>query len=376
MSVRDTLDELARSVLDEDTAPVAAVGWGALTANGERRIELGGASDVLFDLASVSKSFTAVALARSGVAPDRLLGEQLGELADTASASATLEQLLGHRAGLAAHLELFAPLREALREGRAAPAFSPAAAYRHVAEARRPECTGPVPPSGFPALYSDLGYMLAGLVLARHTGAPDAGAAIEATLVPALGLAGALGTARGLGVGAAYAATEEVDWRHPSPLVGIVHDENAWLLTGEGGSGHAGLFGTVGAVVEFGLEVLRMLRGQGKLAVAHDVGWLVRPVAGTTWRAGFDGKSAVGSSAGAFASADTFGHLGFTGTSLWIDPARDLVVSLLCTRVNPSRDRQPHGGGIKVTRPRVHDALFRQAAAETAAPLLLPSSLR
>lgn len=355
MSARDTpadhpLDQLAASVVAEDTAPTAAVGWGALM-QGEVGIHVGGDTAGVFDLASVTKVLTALAWARSGLDVFATIRHWLPELRETASADVSIEALLGHRGGLVAHLELFAKVRDGL-----ATAIDVPAAYVRVANARREE-TGELP-----ALYSDLGYQLAGLALARALGVVDAGAAIEALVVQPLGLGAALGTARSLG-DVRYVPTEWVRWRSPAgPLCGIVHDENAWVLTGTGASGHAGMFGTIAAVLRIGLETLRMLRGTGPLAVEHDIRWLARPIPGTTWRAGFDGKSASGSSAGAFASSSSFGHLGFTGTSLWIDPERERVTSLLCNRVNPSRDRVPAAGGIKVTRPRVHDALFRLAS--------------
>jgi CubicO group peptidase (beta-lactamase class C family) len=71
-------------------------------------------------------------------------------------------------------------------------------------------------------------------------------------------------------------------------------------------------------------------------------------------RAGFDGKSGVASAAGETASPETFGHLGFTGTSFWCDPVAERVTVLLSNRVCPSRDNTR----IRAVRPRIHDALF------------------
>lgn len=347
------LNELAASVVREGTAPVAAVGWGGWLADGSLRVEAGGAVGRFFDLASVSKSLTAVAVARAGLDPRTPLAALVPELGTTESAAATLEQLLAHRAGLVGHLELFAPLRAG------AASIDRRHALLVAASARRIECKGAIPEGGFAAVYSDLGYILAGLALARATGDLDAGAAAERLVAGPLGLE--LGTARGLGT-VDYVPTELTAWRSPAPLHGIVHDENAMALTGLGGSGHAGLFGTAPALIRFGLEVLRMLAGHGPLACAVPPHWLSVPREGSSWRAGFDGKSATGSSAGEYASAASFGHLGFTGTSVWIDPERRLVSVLLANRVNPSRDSQR----IKVTRPRVHDALFRYAAQRVA----------
>jgi CubicO group peptidase (beta-lactamase class C family) len=74
-------------------------------------------------------------------------------------------------------------------------------------------------------------------------------------------------------------------------------------------------------------------------------------------RAGFDGKSAEGSSAGIVCGPRTFGHLGFTGTSLWIDPDAEIVAVLLTNRVHPARDNVK----IREARPAAHDALHARA---------------
>jgi CubicO group peptidase (beta-lactamase class C family) len=85
-----------------------------------------------------------------------------------------------------------------------------------------------------------------------------------------------------------------------------------------------------------------------------DVEVLVQARPGGTLRAGFDGKSAEGSSAGTHFGPRSFGHLGFTGTSLWCDPDAGIVVVVLSNRVSPTRDNVLH----RQYRPRLSDALF------------------
>ena len=153
------------------------------------------------------------------------------------------------------------------------------------------------------------------------------------------------------------APTEEVPWRG-GVVRGRVHDENAWALTGLGGSGHAGMFGTLGAVLAFGCAVLDGLDGRGPFADA-DVRELTRERPFGSLRAGFDGKSEEGSSAGASFGPRAFGHLGFTGTSLWIEPDAGVVVVLLTNRVHPTRDNV----AIRGARPGAHEALFVRAMA-------------
>ena len=158
------------------------------------------------------------------------------------------------------------------------------------------------------------------------------------------------------GVPGPFAPTEDVAWRG-GLVTGAVHDENAWALTGDGGSGHAGLFGTADAVLTFGCAVLDALDRRSGPFGGHDLGWLVRARPGGTLRAGFDGKNLEGSSAGTRMGANSFGHLGFTGTSLWIDPDARIVVTLLTNRVNPTRDHV----AIREARPWVHDLLWERA---------------
>jgi len=343
-------EELAALLVTrEKVAPLAAAGW-------ERRgaREVGGAADVLFDLASVTKPMTALAFARAGIDGRTPLGDLVREARGTASERVPVELFLAHRAGLDAHRKLYAPLLD----GKGRP-LDVAAALREAAEARRPEATGDAPVEGFPPLYSDLGYVLAGVALARAVGVRDAGEAISRLVLEPLGLGTRAGTVRELaahGVLGPFAPTETVDWRG-GPIEGAVHDENAWALTGKGGSGHAGIFATIDAVLTFGRAVLDGLDG---------LEWLVRGRPGGTLRAGFDGKSPPPepSSAGERMGPRAFGHLGFTGTSLWIDPDARIVVALLTNRVCPTRDHL----AIRGARPWAHDSLFARAEAVASDP--------
>jgi CubicO group peptidase (beta-lactamase class C family) len=346
-------DELARAIQARGVARDVAAGCAARRDAGDDWIfEAGGPASLLFDWASVTKPMTAVALSRSGIEPSTPLGALLAEARGTASEAAPLELLLAHRAGLAAHRALYAPLSA---EGRR-PDVS--AALREAADARRPDASGPVPVDGFPPLYSDLGYLLAGEALARALGVRDAGAAIDRLVIEPLGIGRQAGTVQDLasrGVDGPFAPTEDVDWRG-GVVSGAVHDENAWALTGPGGSGHAGIFGTIDAVLTFGSAFLDALEGRGPLG-DRPMEWLVRQRPGGTLRAGFDGKSESGSSAGTHAGPRTFGHLGFTGTSLWLDPDAHVVVALLTNRVFPSREHL----AIRDVRPWAHDSLFDRA---------------
>jgi CubicO group peptidase (beta-lactamase class C family) len=339
-------EEVAREVRAQGVSPLAAAGTAALLPEGTWIEETGGDTSYFFDLASVTKPMTALAVARAGLRAKKL-GSFVPEARGTPSEDLPLELFLAHRAGLESHAPLFEPLLRG-------EAVDRQAAIRRTAQARRADASGPPPDEGFAPLYSDLGYVLAGEALARATEASDAGDAIDRLVLRPLGLVRRAGTIRELearSIVGPFAPTETVAWRG-GPVVGAVHDENAWALTGKGGSGHAGVFGTLDAVLAFGRSVLEAVM-QGEL------GWLVRERPGGTLRAGFDGKSPEGSSAGARMGARAFGHLGFTGTSLWIDPDARVVVALLTNRVCPTREHI----AIRAARPWAHDALFDRAVA-------------
>jgi len=152
-----------------------------------------------------------------------------------------------------------------------------------------------------------------------------------------------------------FAATENCPWRK-QVLQGCVHDDNACALGGY--SGHAGLFGTAEEVY----GIVNMLRehymGQRKDYFNPETvrTFLKRQdmIPGSTWALGWDTPSRKNSSSGRHFSSNSFGHLGFTGTSVWMDMEKDVVVIFLTNRVHPSRDNEK----IKAFRPRIHDIIM------------------
>ena len=347
-------------MIEPHVAPAACVAVGFRSARGAELAE-GAAfaeagmpgSAAIFDLASITKSFTAATVARlvraRRLAFDTPLQELLPEARGSATGEATLALLLSHRAGLQAHRTLFAPLLAGLP-------VEPASAIQEILSGRRPECAGPPPPHGYPPVYSDLGLALVGLALERSEDAAlDAIVAREVCepLELEVGSVRQL-RARSLDFGTRCMPTETVPFRG-GELRGVVHDENAWALSGHASSGHAGLFGTARGLVRFGVALLDALneRSDAWLDRATLSALLeVRP--GGSLLAGFDGKSADQSSAGTLAGLRSFGHLGFTGTSLWCDPDADRVLVLLTNRVCPTRNNP----AIRAARPAVNDALF------------------
>jgi len=153
-----------------------------------------------------------------------------------------------------------------------------------------------------------------------------------------------------------YAATELCPWRQ-MVLNGAVHDDNAYVMGGVGG--HAGLFGTAESVHRIVLELLKAFHGHIKdQSFRPDLVRLFFKKIDSNERVlGFDVPSHVGSSCGdLFARDTTVGHLGFTGTSFWMDLQQQVIVILLTNRIHPSRNNDQ----IKKFRPLIHNMVMKQ----------------
>jgi CubicO group peptidase (beta-lactamase class C family) len=204
-------------------------------------------------------------------------------------------------------------------------------------------------------VYSDLGFILLGFLL---EGESSLAARFEAVRTQ-MGLVEDLQFHPPRHWHARTAPTEFDRWRGRL-LVGEVHDENAWALGGA--AGHAGLFGTAAAVGQYARHLLQILDGKvGAFGRATLETFIARrrDVPGSSRALGWD-TMLPGSSCGSRMSPRAFGHTGFTGTSLWIDPQRAVYVVLLTNRVHPSRENE----AIKQTRPAVHDAVIEALDAQ------------
>jgi CubicO group peptidase (beta-lactamase class C family) len=121
-------------------------------------------------------------------------------------------------------------------------------------------------------------------------------------------------------------------------LQGEVHDENAFALGGI--AGHAGLFSTAADLAVFAQMMLNGGEFNGTRIVADSTVALFTTRAAGTRALGWDTCGGSGS-CGKYLGADAFGHTGFTGTSLWLDPDRDMFVILLTNRVHDARAKRP-----------------------------------
>lgn len=152
-----------------------------------------------------------------------------------------------------------------------------------------------------------------------------------------------------------FAATEQCPWRNIL-LEGMVHDDNAYAAGGI--DGHAGLFGTAQDILLLLSELMSTAHGSPFLGIFDKdlVQTFFKRSAHTGRALGFDTPSLVDSSCGRFFSKNTVGHLGFTGTSFWMDLDQNIIVILLTNRIHPSRKNNR----IKAFRPKIHDAIMEK----------------
>jgi len=158
-----------------------------------------------------------------------------------------------------------------------------------------------------------------------------------------------------------FAPTERCSWRKRI-LCAEVHDDNAYAMGGV--AGHAGLFSTVDDVDRLVTCLLACYRGESTLLSStsmHEFWTRDGRVSGSTWALGWDTPSSQHKSAGELFSLRSVGHLGFTGTSLWIDLDHQVHVILLSNRVHPRRDNDK----IQAFRPALHDTIMQVVLGKT-----------
>jgi CubicO group peptidase (beta-lactamase class C family) len=319
----------------------------------------------IYDLASLTKPLATVTsvllhIQHTTIALEDSVQEVLAELEGTPIGQATVRDLLTHHSGLPG----WRPIYERLEARDLVPGLFDGnqSVKQHVLNMIRDEPL--IYARGERSVYSDLGFILLGFLVERLSGMALDLWCEEAIIRPLradplmfcpTAWRTQLGVARPIVDAARIAPTEQDEWRGRL-LRGEVHDENAAAMGGV--AGHAGLFGTAESVLAISGA---WLRGYHEGESILD-GELVRQfttrqesAARSSWALGWDTPSAP-SSSGSHFSERSFGHLGYTGTSLWIDPLCELEVVLLSNRVHPSRRNEK----IKVFRPRIHDLIYEE----------------
>lgn len=301
----------------------------------------------VFDLASLTKplatTLAVMLLVQQGrLALDRPGADYWRGLDRSDKAAMTIRHLLSHCSGLPAWRPYYLRLAGVAPEGRMA------LVQQWVVS--EPLATGP----GKRVLYSDVGFMVLQWIVEQVTGQPLDQFYRSGILAP-LAIDDLFFPAAGVPLHPpSFAATELCPLR--GRLVqGSVHDDNAHALGGI--AGHAGLFGTASAVWSLLQGLLDADRGEAShplFSQALIKTFFQRQSQGT-WALGFDTPSHTGSSAGHHFSANSVGHLGFTGTSFWMARDQGVVVILLANRVHPSR----YDYRIRWFRPELHDAVMQ-----------------
>ncbi|MCS6288371.1 MAG: serine hydrolase [Nitrospira sp.] len=315
-----------------------------------------------YDLASLTKvlaTTTALLLLaqRGRLALEDRIDHILSELQGSSAGSASIHQLLTHSSGLPGwrpYYERLAPL-EAGQSGFPGRTAAREAVLGYIAQEEL------VYERGARSLYSDLGFMLLGWAVERLAGESLDQFCKNQIYCPleAQPLAyiprGSQTMPAALLESHAIAPTEDDPWRGRT-LCGEVHDENAFALGGV--AGHAGLFGSARAILAVAKAWMDGRRGKAGLLHPELVTLFTtrqQGIPNASWALGWDTPSASSSSGTRF-TLESFGHLGYTGTSLWIDPVKELEVVLLSNRVHPTRKNER----IKTFRPLIHELICRE----------------
>ncbi len=305
--------------------------------------------ETVFDLASLTKPLAttlAVAdLVKTGqLKTETCVGDILSDARGTDKDSISIDMLLRHTSGLPAHREYFKKVKRSFAEARL--------------EIRNLVIKEPlIEKPGEKEVYSDLGYILLAWVVEYLSGMRLDKFVQERIYDP-------------LRISRLYfgdlvqcktapnregnidipAATSDCLWRKKL-IIGEVEDENAWAAGGI--EGHAGLFGDAMCVYKLCCEIMAAIDGESVVLSSDVINAFLRKKDGLERVAGFDTPSKSDSSSGSHFSNRAIGHLGFTGTSFWMDPEDGLIAILLTNRVHPSRENIK----IKSFRPQIHDLI-------------------
>lgn len=293
----------------------------------------------MYDLASLTKAIVTTSIAMQLVDRDSLsiqtpVSHYLPAFAQKGKETVTIEQLLRHTSGLRAHTFYAKSCR------------TPEELFRAI------EADTLLSQPGKTTLYSDLNFMLLGRIIEKITGKTLA-ANFHRRFAEPLAMSSTMFTPPPSQSERIAPVDKDTLWPLEAPRP-LVNDQNAALLGGV--AGHAGLFSTTGDLL--GMVSMLMdggsINGQTYFQTATLRKFLSRN--GYPRALGWDLRSPDGhSSAGNYFSASSYGHLGYTGTSIWIDPEKELAVILLSNRVYPTSENII----IRTFRPLLHNTVVQ-----------------
>lgn len=351
------LDELLTTALDNKVFPAAAVGFSRWNGKKYERFEkVYGYSgfapekrklqkEDFFDLASLTKALTTVPLLLIFINLKKLSFEtKLSEIFENCPAdkkNITIKHLMSHCSGLPPHREYFHDLvcfPENKRKEQLLHSVLNEKLENRPGEKER---------------YSDLGFILLGYILEKIGGNGLEQLAKELLYTPIKLQNELYYPAKQKKGTEGYVCTEKCIWTKKM-LSGQVHDDNCRAVGGV--TGHAGLFGTLNGVLQMSEHFLDQYKGRGEHQAYRNelLKQCMNKKEGSEWMLGFDTPSQENSSSGKYFSQESAGHLGFTGTSFWIDLEKENIVVLLTNRVYYGRENWK----IREFRPLLHDLLL------------------
>ena len=360
-----TIDRVVQRGLDAGGYPGASVvvgrkgyavwskGYGSLDWSGKTAVT---AKESIYDLASLTKvigTTTAIMLLydEGRIDLDAPVSRYLSTFTGGFKDQVTVRHLLTHRAGLPAGRQLWRN-------------FTTPAAARAAVLATPIQCT-----PGVCYEYSDLGADILGFIAETVSG-QSLDTFLEREVFAKLGMTDTHYRLDASDI--ARTAPTEIAPPRGYPLRGEVHDENAWALGGV--AGHAGLFSTASDLAVFAQMLLDGGTYGGTRIIADStVALFTRRAAGHRalgWDT-CDGQYGCGQ----HMSERAFGHTGFTGTSIWIDPDRQTFVILLTNRVHAARARRP-SKVIADVRSDLSDAAALAVIDDPSGVLAMPASFR
>lgn len=359
-SLSQRLYAIFSSSLDKKVFPGAAVGisqWNGseychfyyhygLSQSFPSKVEL--TVETFFDLASLTKALATIPALLSLIEEgniswtstlQEIFGNEIGE----DKKQINIRQLISHSSGLPSHKEYFRKLIKVKKSEKKKWLFTSIVKEKLIYD------------PGKNVIYSDLGFMLLGLIIEKISGR-NLEDYIQEKIYKPLNLHNSLFYGKkGSEDGQIYAATEICPWSGQM-MSGRVHDDNCRALGGV--AGHAGLFGNIKGVVQWCEHILSQIKGRtSHPSFSNEIlREAIIKVGNSSWTSGFDTPSIKGSSSGRFFSPLSIGHLGYTGTSFWIDPQKDIIVVLLTNRVHSSANDNEL---IRRFRPLFHDTVMR-----------------
>ena len=303
--------------------------------------------ETVFDLASLTKPLATSLAVMQLIKTQRLhldqtVGTILPALNTPAKASIQIAHLLSHTSGYPDYRPFFQTLSELPQGDR-----KPELRRRLAAEPLQSE-------PGSEVRYSDLGFMILEWIVETIAGQRLDDFVTQSIYKPLAIEPLYFIDLRSPRPHAAYAATEDCPWRHVL-LEGVVHDENTFAIGGV--SGQSGLFGNAQAIHALLMALVDAYQDvsddsifSSELVRRFFTRYDNKPMA-----LGFDVPAETDSSAGRLFSSNSIGHLGFTGTSFWVDLDQMVITILLTNRVHPSREND----SIKSFRPLLHDTVMQ-----------------